>query len=551
MSTPFIDQSVSRKPSTSSFVQSVAFKHTRSTSLSSNPDTPTRDTSFDSVFPFDRTLNSSFLEDDSLAHHSVSNVPFTNLSKTNTHTSPSKPLKPQSSFTKLFSRGNTTDFAAGKKKLKEKLSIQTGALGAAASVSSDRPSFGSVRGSRELERKLTKASTDSLLSSNSSASTVQDNSTHQSVTTRKHNAVNNFFRTRHLHQPHIKDYNNNSIIISSSNSNSNSKLLNDDLFSVRPGVKYNSFNPLASPSGATHGNLKDLNFNNIQKTLTILELLNPNSATFAANFKALEEKEQLADDIMMLLYAALTPLFENSLNSTANHLILSKYPIEDLNNLVTIHFYIRYNTERVTGINYASEITEVFGNGFRLLADNYHYRPDTKLGSTNGNITPMSSTFNLAYSPGSVPSDVLGSLDTELANLWEYFYSEVYHTLQGTLLPLQLEFEGAGAVLRPELKAQSYWKDLCKVHKTETLAVDRFILIMFRDNVVMPMYEKTAALQLMYPPTVPGNSASEEISQSLRLLQCFGLLSGIQSGDYNQKVVEKLFRAVKNRTKGF
>ena len=116
-----------------------------------------------------------------------------------------------------------------------------------------------------------------------------------------------------------------------------------------------------------------------------------------------------------------------------------------------------------------------------------------------------------------------GSPFHRLAITWEYFFANVYHYLLAIFLPLQLEFEGIGPIVK---NAKEYWSDISEPSVTQS--TKKVILSAFRDYVVIPYFDTELSVQ------------DVEDSERRTLVQCFGILQSIHSANYNQRIIEHL-----------
>jgi hypothetical protein len=97
-----------------------------------------------------------------------------------------------------------------------------------------------------------------------------------------------------------------------------------------------------------------------------------------------------------------------------------------------------------------------------------------------------------------------------------------------------LEFQGQGHILAPQ-DASEFWSGL--LEKDGELDVKRYILMAFRDNVILPVLEKLETLMAQSRLDFEGSEVTDTV---VRMLQCTNILAAIQSGDENQKCIEHL-----------
>lgn len=212
-----------------------------------------------------------------------------------------------------------------------------------------------------------------------------------------------------------------------------------------------------------------------------------------------EDRDQIAEDSWTLLCSKVMPLFSGE---------GLRVPVEDLNNLVVMHLDLLIRQ----GVGPKEVISE-----FRNLL---------KIGIIN-----LDSTLSRA------PDEKLIS---RLVEVWMSFFSQALPYLEAVFLPLQLEFEGVGQILSQE-EAQEYWLGL--LEKPANLTTHRYILMAFRDHVVLPISDRlldlTARIHLDFGETEYSGIAA-------RILQCTNILSAIQSNDENQAKIDGLVKALKS-----
>ncbi|ODV62134.1 uncharacterized protein ASCRUDRAFT_69815 [Ascoidea rubescens DSM 1968] len=161
------------------------------------------------------------------------------------------------------------------------------------------------------------------------------------------------------------------------------------------------------------------------------------------------------------------------------------------------------------------------------------------------------------------------NIENKLATLWEFFYNDVLSYLEAIFLPIQLEFEGSGKILNTPQLSKKFWYEL--LIPEENLSIKRFLLIYFRDFIVIPNYEtminfdscfKSSDLicnnyqtnlingqNMISKDTASSKMMHDQFTKRLCLLQCFGVLSAIQTGNTLQRLVKNLLEIIKNRIK--
>lgn len=172
------------------------------------------------------------------------------------------------------------------------------------------------------------------------------------------------------------------------------------------------------------------------------------------------------DDAWPFLKAKLLVVFE------AEDLRL---PVEDLNRVVTMH--IQYCIARRSPNIIVDDLRELLATGFSSLDQTLRKTPDDKL----------------------IPS---------LVELWIFTFTGILPYMQAVFLPLDLEFAGHGPLMSPE-QARDFWGGIPATTSTNdsstqrsgrsqsisvspassVLDVRRFVLLAFRDIVILPRYE--------------------------------------------------------------
>lgn len=203
-----------------------------------------------------------------------------------------------------------------------------------------------------------------------------------------------------------------------------------------------------------------------------------------------EEKDQIADNLWSTITSTTMPLFKLE-NSKSLKL---KTPVEDLNKMVEVFLKLRIEN-KTTATSLISEVQEFLKNGLNIMENELTFNEST---------TGESSFHRLSLT-------------------WEYFFANIYHYLLAIFLPLQLEFEGIGTVVK---NPKDYWSDVSEPSVTQS--TKKVVLSAFRDFVVIPYLDTDLSIQ--------------DVGDSERrtLVQCFGILQSIHSANYNQKIVEHL-----------
>jgi hypothetical protein len=132
-----------------------------------------------------------------------------------------------------------------------------------------------------------------------------------------------------------------------------------------------------------------------------------------------------------------------------------RVPVEDLNSLVIIHLQA-FIQQGGTGREVLTEMMDLLKRGMHNYDMSIRHCDD-------------------------------GTIVYRLAEIWVVFFSSVVSYLEAVFHPLQLEFQGKGRVLSSS-DAPVYWRNLFE--KEENLMIRRFILMSFRDNVVVPLADR-------------------------------------------------------------
>ena len=130
-----------------------------------------------------------------------------------------------------------------------------------------------------------------------------------------------------------------------------------------------------------------------------------------------------------------------------------------------------------------------------------------------------------------------------LSLIWKVFYEQVYYEVRAVLLSLEISFTNN----------QKYWADTkySDAYIPYMLSTDYLLLKCFRDSIFLPYYQNfldssdgaSKSFQEYILKEEEDNGVTE--TDKLTLLQCFGILSTIQSNDRNQQVIEELLEGVR------
>lgn len=331
------------------------------------------------------------------------------------------------------------------------------------------------------------------------------------------------FHHHHHHHLKLKTRRDGTPINMLSSSSSNSRIMSD-----APSM-YN-FHPTLGASS-----------NEVLRVVSSIE----STMTITKNIPELK-KVEYSEKLINLLQLCVLPLFKGEVLMT---------PIEDLTRVVETYLKLRINHTEVKqelsqNMEAAGEISSIsdckviineFEDfvrvGLQLLENQSHYDIESERSTRLTKFQPKSSKSSSFES-------INFRIESRVAALWDFFLHDVLSYLEAIFLPLQMEFEGCGLVLDNPDIAQTFWSKL--MVPKEDLKVRRYLLMIFRDSVIIPMVDKLGNVNNF----LVGDVLKEDFEQQkLCLLQCFGILCTIQSNDYNQKVVESLLGILKMKFK--
>ncbi|KOG98547.1 Bit61p [Saccharomyces eubayanus] len=141
--------------------------------------------------------------------------------------------------------------------------------------------------------------------------------------------------------------------------------------------------------------------------------------------------------------------------------------------------------------------------------------------------------------------DTINNALKRLGVIWRIFYQEVYYDLAAVLLPLDRTISDDGDSTMLKLTNES------RVHIGCDFSIGFLLLKCFRDSIVLPCYENfvtsndgiSRSFQLYIFNQEEENNVTE--TDKLTLLQCFGILSTIQSADRNQRIIDELLTGIR------
>ncbi|KAI4868229.1 HbrB-like protein [Hypoxylon rubiginosum] len=151
-----------------------------------------------------------------------------------------------------------------------------------------------------------------------------------------------------------------------------------------------------------------------------------------------------------------------------------RLPVEDFNRVVTMH--IQYCIQRRSAHIIIDDLRDLLSTGFAALDHTLRKTPEDRL----------------------IPA---------LVELWIFTFTSILPYMQAVFLPLDLEFSGSGSLLSPE-QARDFWGGVVASSSAQNthpsgpnfeaqlspasavLDVRRFVLISYRDSLILPRYEK-------------------------------------------------------------
>ncbi|KAG4304019.1 hypothetical protein PORY_002542 [Pneumocystis oryctolagi] len=200
------------------------------------------------------------------------------------------------------------------------------------------------------------------------------------------------------------------------------------------------------------------------------------------------------DDAWLLLCMKILPLFNGE------GLLV---PVENLNNLIRLHIKKRC-IEKKMGL-FVKELRGLIETGIKCFDANLISLSDEKM--------------------------VL-----RLVELWSFFFGTVLPYIEAIFLPLQTEFDDL------EQDVYSYGKIIQE--NDIDLNVRRITLIGFRDNIVLPLYERLKAIFLKIPLNLDINQTLTDTAS--KLLQSILILVSVRSSDEKQKKMDNLVKILCN-----
>jgi hypothetical protein len=200
-----------------------------------------------------------------------------------------------------------------------------------------------------------------------------------------------------------------------------------------------------------------------------------------------EEHLQVLEGSWSLLRMRVVPLFAGE---------GLRVPVEDLNNLVVMHLGILVQ-QGGTARDIMTEFKELLRLGV--------YNLDANLQKADDNM-----------------------LIHRLVETWMFFFNKVTPYVEAVFLPLQCEFQRCGRII-PAQDAGAFWKEVDE--QEGPLEIRRFILMSFRDHVVVPMTDRLEGKKR------EADEDGDERSEPQVVVHCgaFVGLSEMRRGDFPQK----------------
>lgn len=215
------------------------------------------------------------------------------------------------------------------------------------------------------------------------------------------------------------------------------------------------------------------------------------------SFKSIEDCQQTLTYTWSLLFSRTQSIFSDA---------QMRIPVEDTNTLVSVYFSAHV-WNGGTALEMIDKMNELLLNGMGSFAQT--------------NLTK----------PG-------GDILVKCASTWKLFFTRILLMLEAVFLPLQLEMDGCGSIIKSQTQSDEYWEPLRKNNRT--INVRRCILIAYRDVIILPYVEKiqTAVLQ--------GFEVHEHAPDTAaRITQCINTLGLIQSQDASQAKIENLLGSLR------
>lgn len=268
--------------------------------------------------------------------------------------------------------------------------------------------------------------------------------------------------------------------------------------------------------------IQEANFDS--NDVQMLQDLIKNLPSLESNYKAFthEEQDALMENIWGVYCNIILSLFKNQ------RLWQLPAKIEGINRV--LDFYIKLKIDAKvpsSSLRFINEVEEFLATSLYILENQvvFNYNNET--------------TINTALK--------------RLCVIWEIFYQQIYHEAMAVLLPLETSFH----------KNRHYWSDVLTKfgkHSEDILgggashhfiSVDFILLKTFRDSIVLPYYQNfinthdgaSKSFQLYIISEEEENKITQQ--DKLVLLQCFGILSSIQTNDMNQTVIEELLIGIR------
>lgn len=251
----------------------------------------------------------------------------------------------------------------------------------------------------------------------------------------------------------------------------------------------------------------EVNFDN--NDVQLLHDLIKNMPSFESNFHqfTIHEQDALLSNIWGVYCNLILSVFKN------HRLWQLPAKIEDINRV--LKFYIKLKQDgktACTGSKFLNEIEQCLRASFYVL--------ETQVLYDHAEGIEMQSALK------------------RLCAVWELFYQHAYGDSMAVLAPLDSNFQ----------RYPQYW---CATQDSGHLTLAQLLFQMFRDAIVVPYYQTfmndgdniAASFQKHFTDEDEKNCVTQ--TEKLLLLQCFGLLSSLNSRDVNQQIVQGLLAGVR------
>ncbi|CAB4254550.1 similar to Saccharomyces cerevisiae YJL058C BIT61 Subunit of TORC2 (Tor2p-Lst8p-Avo1-Avo2-Tsc11p-Bit61p-Slm1p-Slm2p) [Maudiozyma barnettii] len=278
------------------------------------------------------------------------------------------------------------------------------------------------------------------------------------------------------------------------------------VYSFNPSVPNNT-NDVALAITQLEDTFDSANIAILHDLLKTLPSLEENYKNFSTR-----ELQVLSGNVWGIYCSIVVELFKNQ------HIWELPAKIEDINKL--FEFYTVLKTESKVAANHSKFINEI--EDF-ITTSLFVFENQIVFNYTNEN------AMNTALK--------------RLGIIWQVFYQQVYRDVVTVLLPLEESFRS-----NPK-----YWSDSVYMgeYVENMLSVDYLLLKCFRNSIVLPYYQNFVhshdGASNSFRNYILNEEDENDVTEmdKLTLLQCFGILSTIQSNDRSQQIIEELLGGVR------